>query len=68
MDKERLGERFDIPTEINNGETLMLAGLSTQTAKVDSNSNPLLPALGKGLDHHQSRREVIIVMTAYVMD
>ena len=68
MDKVRLGERFDIPTEINNGETLMLAGLSTQTAKVDSNSNPLLPALGKGLDHHQARREVIIVMTAYVMD
>jgi len=64
----KLGEQYVIPTEIKNGETLIIGGL-TRTIYSDSRSkNQMLPIFGDGRDKQSRRQETIIVMTAYLLD
>jgi len=64
----RLGEQFIIPTQIKNGETLMLAGLTNKAYNNKHSQNQLIPNIGDGIDRRQGRREIIIVMTAHLLD
>lgn len=64
----RLGEQFIIPTQIKNGETLMLAGLTNKAYNNKHSQNQLVPTLGDGIARQQGRREIIIVMTAHLLD
>jgi hypothetical protein len=64
----RLGEQFVIPTQIKNGETLMIAGLTNKAYNNTQSQNQLIPTLGDGIARQQGRREIIIVMTAHLLD
>ena len=64
----RLGEQFIIPTQIKNGETLMLAGLTNKAYNNRRSQNQLIPTIGDGVTRQQGRREIIIVMTAHLLD
>jgi len=68
IDKIRLGEQFVIPTQIKNGETLMLAGLTNKVYSNTQSQNQLMPTIGDGIARQQGRREIIIVMTAHLLD
>ena len=68
IDTIRLGEQFVIPTQIKNGETLMLAGLTNKAYSNAQSQNQLMPTVGDGVDRKQGRREIIIVMTAHLLD
>jgi len=67
-DTIKLGEQFVIPTEINNGETLMIAGLTRKVYENSKSRNQLLPLVGDSRKRQQRRRETIIVMTAYLLE
>ena len=64
----KLGEQFVIPTEVANGETLIIGGLTRKTYSDNQSKNQMLPILGDGRDKQQRRRETIIVLTAYLSD
>lgn len=64
----KLGEQFVIPTEVNNGETLIIGGLSRKTLSDNQSKNQMLPIFGNGRDKQQRRRETIIVLSAYLYD
>ena len=64
----KLGEQFVIPTEVNNGETLIIGGLTRKTFSDNQSKNQMLPIFGDGRDKQQRRRETIIVLTAYLYD
>lgn len=64
----KLGEQFVIPTEVNNGETLIIGGLTRKTFSDNQSKNQMLPIFGHGRDKQQRRRETIIVLTAYLYD
>ncbi|MGB1159493.1 MAG: hypothetical protein ACPG3V_08845 [Porticoccaceae bacterium] len=64
----RLGEQFIIPTQIKDGETLMLAGLTNKAYNNKKSQNQLIPTVGDGIIRQQGRREIIIVMTAHLLD
>jgi hypothetical protein len=64
----RLGEQFVIPTQIKNGETLMLAGLTNKAYSNKQSQNQLIPTIGDGITRQQGQREIIIVMTAHLLD
>ena len=64
----RLGEQFIIPTQIKNGETLMLAGLTNKAYNNKKSQNQLIPTVGDGIVRQQGRREIIIDMTAHLLD
>ena len=62
----KLGEQFVIPTEVKNGETLIIGGLTRKTYSNNQSKNHILPIFGDGRDKQQRRRETIIVLTAYL--
>ena len=62
----KLGEQFVIPTEVKNGETLIIGGLTRKTYSDNQSKNHMLPIFGDGRDKQQRRRETIIVLTAYL--
>lgn len=64
----KLGEQFVIPTEVANGETLIIGGLTRKTYSDNQSKNQMIPILGDGRDKQQRRRETIIVLTAYLSD
>lgn len=64
----KLGEQFVIPTEVNNGETLIIGGLTRKTFSDNQSKNQMLPIFGDGRDKQQRQRETIIVLTAYLYD
>jgi hypothetical protein len=64
----KLGEQFVIPTEVKNGETLIIGGLTRKTYSDNRSKNQMLPIFGDGHDKQQRRRETIIVLTAYLSD
>jgi hypothetical protein len=64
----KLGEQFVIPTEVENGETLIIGGLTRKTYSDNRSKNQMLPIFGDGRDKQQRRRETIIVLTAYLSD
>ncbi len=64
----KLGEQFVIPTEVKNGETLIIGGLTRKTYSDNQSKNQMLPIFGDGQDKQQRRRETIIVLTAYLSD
>ena len=64
----KLGEQFVIPTEVENGETLIIGGLTRKTYYDNRSKNQMLPIFGDGRDKQQRRRETIIVLTAYLSD
>jgi hypothetical protein len=64
----KLGEQFVIPTEVKNGETLIIGGLTRKTYTDNQSENKILPYFGDGTDRQQRRRETIIVLTAYMSE
>jgi hypothetical protein len=64
----KLGEQFVIPTEVKNGETLIIGGLTRKTYSDKQSKNQMVPIFGDGQDKQQRRRETIIVLTAYLSD
>jgi type II secretory pathway component GspD/PulD (secretin) len=64
----KLGEQFVIPTEVKNGETLIIGGLTRKNYSDNRSKNQMLPIFGDGRDKQQRRRETIIVLTAYLSD
>jgi type II secretory pathway component GspD/PulD (secretin) len=64
----KLGEQFVIPTEVENGETLLIAGLTRKIYNDTTARNQMLPIIGDSKNRQQRRRETIVVMTAYLLD
>lgn len=64
----KLGEQFVIPTQISHGETLMIAGLINKNYENKKARNQLVPVVGDNISRDQVRREIIIVITAYLVD
>ena len=64
----KLGEQFVIPTEVKNGETLIIGGLTRKTYTDNQSENKILPYFGDGTDRQQRRSETIIVLTAYMSE
>ena len=64
----KLGEQFVIPTEVEDGETLIIGGLTRNTYSDNQSKNQMLPVFGDGRDKQQRRRETIIVLTAYLSE
>jgi type II secretory pathway component HofQ len=64
----KLGEQFVIPTEVKNGETLIIGGMTRNTYSDNRSKNHMLPIFGDGRDKQQRRRETIVVLTAYLSD
>jgi len=68
MDNIKLGEQFVIPTQISDGETLMIAGLINRDYSNTKARNQFAPIVGDSISRDQGRREIIIVITAYLVD
>ena len=64
----KLGEQFVIPTEVSNGETLIIGGLTRKTFTDNRSKNQMIPLFGDGTDKQQRRSETIVVLTAYLSD
>ena len=64
----KLGEQFVIPTEVKNGETLIIGGMTRNTYSDNRSKNHMLPIFGDGRDKQQRRRETIVVLTAFLSD
>lgn len=64
----KLGEQFVIPTEVKNGETIIIGGLTRKTYTDNQSENKMLPFFGDGTDRQQRQRETIIVLTAYLSE
>jgi hypothetical protein len=64
----RLGEQFVIPTEVKNGETIIIGGLTRKVISDNQQKNQMLPFLGDGKNKRQRRSETIVVLTAYLSD
>ena len=64
----KLGEQFVIPTEVSNGETLIIGGLTRKTYTDNRSKNQMIPLLGDGTDKQQRRSETIVVLTACLSD
>ena len=64
----KLGEQFVIPTKVQNGETLIIGGLTRKFITDNQQKNQMLPFFGDGKNKRQRRSETIIVLTAYLSD
>ena len=64
----KLGEQFVIPTEVENGETLIIGGLTRKVITDNRQKNQMLPFFEGGRNKRQRRNETIIVLTAYLSD
>ena len=63
-----LGEQFVIPTEVKNGETIIIGGLTRKVITNNQQKNQMLPFFGDGKNKRQRRSETIVVLTAYLSD
>ena len=61
-----LGEQFVIPTEVKNGETIIIGGLTRKVITDNQQKNQMLPFFGDGKNKQQRRSETIVVLTAYL--
>ena len=61
-----LGEQFVIPTEVKNGETIIIGGLTRKVTTDNRQKNQMVPFLGDGKNKRQRRNETIVVLTAYL--
>lgn len=68
VENAKFGEQFVIPTQIRNGQTLLIAGLTSRDYQDQTLRNQLLPVVGDNKNRRQGRREVIVVITAYLVD
>lgn len=68
VENAKFGEQFVIPTQIRNGQTLLIAGLTNRDYQNQKLRNQLLPVVGDNQNRRQGRREVIVVITAYLVD
>ena len=64
----KLGEQFVIPTKVQNGETLIIGGLTRKFITDNQQKNQMLPFFGDGKNKRQRRSETIVVLTAYLSD
>ena len=64
----KLGEQFVIPTEVTDGETLIIGGLTRKTFSDNQSKNQMVPIFGDGRNKEQRRHETIIVLTAHLSD
>ena len=68
VENAKFGEQFVIPTQIRNGQTLLIAGLTSRDYQDQQSRNQLLPVVGDNHNRRQGRREVIVVITAYLVE
>lgn len=64
----KLGEQFVIPTKLQNGETIIIGGLTRKVITDNRQKNQMLPFFGDGKNKRQRRSETIVVLTAYLSD
>jgi hypothetical protein len=64
----KLGEQFVIPTKVQNGETIIIGGLTRKVITDNRQKNQMLPFFGDGKNKRQRRSETIVVLTAYLSD
>jgi hypothetical protein len=57
-----------IPTKVQNGETLIIGGLTRKFITDNQQKNQMLPFFGDGKNKRQRRSETIVVLTAYLSD
>ncbi len=68
VDTIKLGEQFVIPTKVQNGETIIIGGLTRKVITDNRQKNQMLPFFGDGKNKRQRRSETIVVLTAYLSD
>ncbi len=68
VDIIKLGEQFVIPTKVQNGETIIIGGLTRKVITDNRQKNQMLPFFGDGKNKRQRRSETIVVLTAYLSD
>ena len=68
VENAKFGDQFVIPTQIRNGQTLLIAGLTSRDYQDQTLRNQLLPLVGDNKNRRQGKREMIVVITAYLVD
>lgn len=63
----RLGRQYVFPVELIDGETVLIAGLQTDTRRHRKANNKLLPWVGDTVDESQSHSETVVVITAHLL-